>query len=87
MTFISQIFDFRIISESLNLGTSTRAVYKAYCNSLFSRTLFSRGNEFANISKNSRENFQIYSISQSYFAVAIHLVKTMCYGNLRPSVD
>ena len=37
MNFISQIFDFRIISESLNSQTSTPAVYKAYCNSLFLR--------------------------------------------------
>ena len=48
MTFILRIFDFRIISESLNLGTSTHAVYKAYSNSLLARTLFSQGNEFAN---------------------------------------
>ena len=52
MTFISRIFDFRIISEFLNSRTSTLAVYKAYCNSLIARTLFSRGNEFANISEN-----------------------------------
>ena len=34
VTFISRIFDFRIISESLNSRTSTCAVYKAYYNSL-----------------------------------------------------
>ena len=52
MTFISRIFDFRIISETLNSRTRTHAVYIAYCNSLLARTLFSRDNEFANISEN-----------------------------------
>ena len=52
MTFISRIFDFRIISEFLNSRASTCAVYKAYNNSLLARTLFSRGIEFANISEN-----------------------------------
>ena len=58
VTFISRSFDFRIISESLNSQKSTRAVYKAYCNSLLTRPLFSGGYEFANIC----ENFRIYSI-------------------------
>ena len=52
MTFISRIFDFRIIGEFLNSRTGTCTVYKAYCNSLLARTLFSRGNEFANKSEN-----------------------------------
>ena len=52
MTFISLIFDFQIISETMNSRTSTHAVYKAYCNSLLGRTLFSRGKEFANIREN-----------------------------------
>ena len=52
VTFISRIFYFPIISETLNSRSSTRAVYKAYSNSLLARTLFSRGNEFANISEN-----------------------------------
>ena len=52
VTFSSRIFDFRIISESLNSLTSTRAVYKAYCNSLVVRNLFSRSKEFANFSEN-----------------------------------
>ena len=54
MTFISRIFDFRIISESLNLNLqmSTPTVYKANCNTLLARTLFLRGNKFANISEN-----------------------------------
>ena len=52
VTFISRIFDFRIISEFLNSRASTCAVYKAYSNSLLARTLFSRGIEFANISEN-----------------------------------
>ena len=51
-TSISRNFSFRIISEFLNSRASTRAVYKAYSNSLLARTLFSRGNEFANINKN-----------------------------------
>ena len=33
VTFISRIFDFLIISETLNLRTGTHTVYKAYCNS------------------------------------------------------
>ena len=52
VTFISRIFDFRIISEFLNSRAFTCAVYKAYNNSLLARTLFSRGIEFANISEN-----------------------------------
>ena len=52
VTFISRIFDFRIISEFLNSRASTCAVHKAYNNSLLARTLFSRGIEFANISEN-----------------------------------
>ena len=52
VTFISRIFYFPIISETLNSRWSTLAVYKAYSNSLLARTLFSRGNEFANISEN-----------------------------------
>ena len=40
MTFISRFFDFRIISETLNSRTSTRAVFKAYCNSLLARLYF-----------------------------------------------
>ena len=52
VTFISRVFYIQIISESLNSPTSTPAVYKAYCNSLLAGTLFSRGNEFANISEN-----------------------------------
>ena len=52
MIFISRIFDFQIISELLNSRTSTRAIYKAYCNSLLARTLFSQSNKFANISEN-----------------------------------
>ena len=50
VTFISRIFYFRIIGEVLNSRTFT--VYKAYYNSLLARILFSRGNEFANISEN-----------------------------------
>ena len=52
VTFISRFFDFRIISETLDSRTRTHAVYKAYCYSLLARTLFSRVNEFANISEN-----------------------------------
>ena len=52
VTFILRVFDFRIISETLNSRTSTHAVYIANCNSLLARTLFSRCNEFANISEN-----------------------------------
>ena len=52
VTFISRIFYFPIISETLNSRSSTRAFYKAYSNFLLARTLFSRGNEFANISEN-----------------------------------
>ena len=37
VTFISRIFDFRIISEFLNLRASISAVYKAYRNSLIAR--------------------------------------------------
>ena len=51
-TFISRIFNFRIISEFLNSRVITSAVYKAYSDSLLARTLFSRGDEFANISEN-----------------------------------
>ena len=52
VTFISRIFYFRIIGEVLNSRTDTCTVYKAYYNSLLARILFSRGNEFANISEN-----------------------------------
>ena len=52
VTFISRFFDFQIISETLDSRTRTHAVYKAYCYSLLARTLFSRVNEFANISEN-----------------------------------
>ena len=45
MTFISRMFDFRIISEILNSRTGT-------CTVLILYTLFSRGNEFAKISEN-----------------------------------
>ena len=51
-TFISRIFNFQIISEFLNSRVITSAVYKAYSDSLLARTLFSRGDEFANISEN-----------------------------------
>ena len=80
MAFISRIFNFRIISKFLNSQTRTRAVHKAYCNSLFPRTLFSQGNKFANIRKlSSCEHFWIYStyledlgttisVNVSYFA-------------------
>ena len=43
MTFITRIFNFGINRESLNLQTSTCAVYKAYCNSLGASTfIFTR---------------------------------------------
>ena len=51
MVFILQIFYFRNISEFLNSLVSAHAVNKANSNSLLVRTLFSRGNEFANISE------------------------------------
>ena len=51
-SFISQIFNFQIISKFLNSPASTHAVYKAYGSSLLTRTLFSRDKEFVNISKN-----------------------------------
>ena len=52
MTFISRVFVFQIIREFLNPRVSTSAVYKAHSYSLLARTLFSRGDEFANISEN-----------------------------------
>ena len=57
MTFISQIFYFRIISEFLNSRVSVHVFhillfYKAYSDSLLVRTLNSRSSEFVNISEN-----------------------------------
>ena len=52
MTFISRIFVFHIISDFLNSRASTCAVYKVYSNYLIVRSLFSQGDEFANISEN-----------------------------------
>ena len=52
VTFISQIFDFRIISESLNAREYLCSLYKAYCNSLSARTLFSLSKEFGKIIEN-----------------------------------
>ena len=46
MTFILQI-----ISEFSNLPASTRTAYKDFSTSLLARTLFSRGNGFANLAK------------------------------------
>ena len=50
VTFTSQIFDFRIISEFLR--ESTHSVYKAYSISLLLKSFFSQGNGFMNISEN-----------------------------------
>ena len=52
VTFISRIFYFRIISDFLNSRVSVHVFYKVYCDSLLTRTLNSRGNQFANISEN-----------------------------------
>ena len=52
VTFISRIFDIRIISEFLKSRMGTCTFYKAYCNPLLARTLFSQCNIFANISEN-----------------------------------
>ena len=52
VTFISRIFYFRIISEFLNSRVSDNVFYKAYSDPLLAITLNSRGNQFANISKN-----------------------------------
>ena len=41
MNFISKIFDIQIINEFLNSRGSSRAVYKAYSNSLLARALIS----------------------------------------------
>ena len=51
VTFISRIFDSPITSKFLNSQASASAVYQFYNNSL-ARTLFSRGNDFLNISEN-----------------------------------
>ena len=52
MTFISRIFNFRIISEFLNSRVSVNVFFKVNSDSLLARTLNSRGNQFANISEN-----------------------------------
>ena len=52
MTFISQVFCVRIISEFLNSRGSTRTVNKTFSYSLLARTLHSRGSKFANTSEN-----------------------------------
>ena len=52
MSFVSGIFYFQIISEFLNSRVSVLVFYKVYNYSLLARTLNSRGNQFANISKN-----------------------------------
>ena len=41
-----------LVSFLIGSRVSTHAVYIAYSNSLLARTLFLRGNEFLNISKN-----------------------------------
>ena len=52
VSFILRIFYFRAIREVLNSRTSIRVVFMAYSDSLFVRTLNSRGNKFANIREN-----------------------------------
>ena len=52
MNLISRIFDNRFIGEFLKSQAGTRAVYKAYNNSLLARLLFLRANIFANIGEN-----------------------------------
>ena len=49
MTFISRIYNFRVICEYLNSRASMLVVFKANGDSLLARTLNSRGNKFANI--------------------------------------
>ena len=60
VTFISRVFAFQNISEFLNSRASTSAVYNVYSNFLIARTLFLRGDEFANIS----ENYVVAKISE-----------------------
>ena len=52
MTFISQIFYFRIISEFLYSRVSVHVFYKVYSDSLLARTLNSQGIQLVNISEN-----------------------------------
>ena len=52
MTFILQIFYFRIIDEFLNSRVSVHVFYKVYSDSLLARTLNLRGNQFAIVNEN-----------------------------------